>query len=312
VRQFARLYGGIGAPRHSVPLVTSLAFVFAAEEGAGNMLALADELLEYSLGLSRVTEVDPPVRLGSATRGFATSDALVRGLARQPGVAIVWRDGALVAAVFVGGLSGGKANEAVSTLARREQARIAAPTLLTPSDTDDRDVALDHPALRIPIFWLGRRFDTPGLPEPELSQVWTTLTPGSGPGSRLKIDYAGAGSRGQAAGIELTLWTPLAWKRFLRKRLGRLVWGSPCARARTIRLARGRAVIYSGYDARRTPRPCPRKPLDRFLAHVYLGKIVVGVNLPNCFNCLGEALRRNPYNSVRGMQAAIRGLRLRR
>jgi hypothetical protein len=142
--------------------------------------------------------------------------------------------------------------------------------------------------------------------------------------------------------VTIDLWERSAWERFLRTRLGRLVWDSPCTRATTEELPDGHAVIYAGHaqavalpgaiprgqaDARAGDQPdrsiraepsdgygvrCPDLPFDRYLAHVYLGDVVASVNLPYCFACARRpTAAADPYNSREGMEALVRGLRSR-
>lgn len=194
----------------------------------------------------------------------------------------------------------------------------------------DPAAALNDPDLGVTVYWLGRRFDPgSGLPPLVLDDALATTTPGSGPGSRAKIDYRG--------GVVLLLWRPEDWARFAQTPLGRLEWDSPCARTREIALPRGRAVIFMTYEPERrpplatpvavrpgetpppwpTPTPVPFSALfpngcptgrdfDRFLAHVYFEDAVVTVNIPFCFACVGGF---GPYDTLEGMEAVVTGLR---
>jgi hypothetical protein len=47
------------------------------------------------------------------------------------------------------------------------------------------------------------------------------------------------------------------------------------------------------------------------IAHVYYGKVVVAVNMPYCYACAGVG-RPGPYNTVSGIETAVRALRIRR
>jgi hypothetical protein len=119
------------------------------------------------------------------------------------------------------------------------------------------------------------------------------------------------------------VWRPRAFARFRRTRLGRLVWHSPCARSTRLDSGAVHAVVYRGYGPPRgdpfpapgpirlapgiESGPCPKRRRDRVLAHVYLERAVVTVNVPICYFCIALA-RDNPYNSLAGMKAVIRAL----
>jgi hypothetical protein len=307
--KFQLLYAA-GDRRPAAPVVESQVAVFSSEDGAEAGLALAEEILYHFTALGggkRAREVRSPVRLANATRMFRSGTALVAGRP-GPGSAVVWRSGRIVGTVVVGGLRDRAGDSVALSLARTQQQRIESPRPPKPSEQDDREVALDNPRLGIDVYWLGGRF-TPGgdLPPLTLFEAVGLLPPGGGPGNVVKIDY----STGQGpGGVTLDLWKPAAWKRFRKTELGRLVWDSPCAEARRLRLPRGEAVIYSGYVSRQQ-RPCPRNASDRFLAHVYLDDVVVAVNMPYCFACVarGAPGSSDPYNSIEGMEAIARGLR---
>lgn len=127
----------------------------------------------------------------------------------------------------------------------------------------------------------------------------------------MKIDYRAGAPR--TYGLTLDLWSPARWERFRRLRIGRLVWDSPCARRTTLGLAEGRAEIFEGYSASIPLRPpCPDRPPDRVIAHVYFEGVVVAVNMPYCYTCAARPPGlADPYDSVSGMEAIARGLRLR-
>jgi hypothetical protein len=120
--------------------------------------------------------------------------------------------------------------------------------------------------------------------------------------------------RPRTYGVDLDLWRPRQWRTFSDADLGRRVLGSRCARtAKKLQMRGGRAVIYAGYA--RTPRQgrCPSRRPDAFIAQAHFWRVVVVVNMPNCINCgQGVTGRTDPYNSVRGMSAVVRGLRLRK
>ena len=305
--EFERLYRPTGAVLDPPPLVTSVALVFAGEEGARAGFALGRELIEYTTGAGRLQK-RTNARIGAATRVFA-ANALVQGRADQATV-VLWRSRNVVAIVLVGGLGGERGRQAALKLARKQQARIENPEPVAAGEEDDREVALDNPAIGIDVYWLGRSFAPAGdLPELSLADTFGPVGPGEGPGNVVKLDYGAALPR--TAGITLDLWRPAAWKRFLGTRLGRLVWDSPCASSSTIALPRGRAVIHSGYGVEPAAGACSSASFDRFLAHVYLPGVTVAVNMPYCYTCAPRFGGSDPYNSLQGMEAIVRALQRR-
>lgn len=324
--QLERLYDGTSEP----PRIESMAFVFETAEGAEAGFALAPELLAYVTGEDNLRPATFDAELGDETRAFGTDHALVAGEIGRPGFAIAWRSGSVLGAILTGGIAGEAGERTTLALAERQQARIEAPTPVRAVEQDDREVALDNPELGIPIYWLGREFAPGGgLPDLRLYEASGPYGPGGSPGNVVKIDYTRA--------VNIDLWERAKWDRFLHTRLGRLVWDSPCAQGTKVGLARGQAVIYAGYASRaplpaptlrsqpgqRAPRqteppeaqaePCPKRPFDRYLAHVYFGDVVVSVNLPYCFACSPRPTgARDPYNSKEGMEAIVRGLHRRR
>jgi len=310
--QFEQLYPEADATADP-PLVESIAFVFPTSESAESGFAIVDELIEYSVGEENgsLREIGAPESpLGDETLLFQTSDATVGGKPRQPGAAAAWRSGAVVAALYVGGLAGSAAEDAALALAVQQQRRIEAPTPVEPGDEDDREVALDNPNLGIDVYWLGREFDPKGdLPELTLYKGYGPIEPGGGPGYRVEVEYD---VNELGPGVDLGIWERAAWDRFVETDLGRLVWASPCAEKTPVALADGRADIYAGFGRRVPTTPCPDQPFDRFLAHAYIGDVVVTANIPVCLSCAPEPTGNgNPYNSRDGMLAVVRGLRLR-
>lgn len=307
--EFNRLYRPVGTVDDTPALIESVALVFADEEGARAGFALGRELIEYTTSADRLQRRTSGARIGAATRVFSANDR-VRGQAGSASV-VVWRSRNVVAIVLVGGLAGERGRQAALRLARKQERRIQNPEPVDADEEDDREVALDNPAIGIDVYWLGRSFAPGGdLPELALADAFGPITPAGGPGNVVKIDYEAVQPR--TFGITLDLWRPAAWNRFVQTRLGRLVWDSPCARARTVALPKGRAVIYSGYGVAPAGGACPGAPFDRFLAHVYLPGVVVAVNMPYCYTCAPRLGRRaDPYNSAEGMEAIARALHLR-
>ena len=301
--------------RRRVPTITAGVLAFKTPEGASKMFADRLELLRHETGVEQLTE-QPQSGIGDEARAYVSPDALTQGRVgdRAPGSAIAWRRGTVVGYVLVAAPTKRRASRIAHRLAIVQDGRIRKPTPLRPRDDDDSEVWLDDPRLHVPVYWPGHRFaPRRGLPPLRLFQSFGPPEPGSGDylGKRASLEYDIQGS--SVSAVVLELWRPGAWRRFKRTRLGRQVWGSRCARARHLRLRRGRAVIYSGFA--RTPRHkrCPARPFDAFVAHAYFKRVVVPINMPNCIDCAGGVTgRAAPYNSVNGMTALARGLRLRR
>jgi hypothetical protein len=286
-------WAGAKGPRS----VTSAAYVFHDAAAASRGFRATTPLLEYTASLSpRQTQVTDLGDEGQIVRG--------RGL-NNPAVGVVWRSGNVLAMLVVEPVD----EPAALAFARLQQRRIAGTSAAVPPPMDTVELELDDPALKLPVYWLGRSFDPAGpLSKLDLAAASVVAT---GPGNSVKLDYGGV-ARGHAIGITLDLWQPDAWERFRQTRLGRLVWDSGCARKTTLRLPDGHAEIFQGYGTRQPLEPpCPSRPPDRVLAHVYLRGVVVAVDMPYCYGCAGPPVLRNPYETVAGMTAIAKGLRLR-
>ena len=155
-----------------------------------------------------------------------------------------------------------------------------------PVEEDDREIALEDPAIATPVYWLGREFEPAGLPKLELDRA--DHLRGEGSGNEVKIDYQSDGG-----GVNLDLWKPEAWRTFKTTRLGRMIWSSQCARRSELNVEGGRAEIYGGYS-----QGCAGEP-DHWLAHVYYDEVVVAVNMAYCYACGGRG-RAIPTTRARG------------
>ena len=274
-----------GSPPYS-RAVTSAAYRFRGEDGAHRAFEARDELAYFTGSLSARTR--ERVDVGDE------AELLRGGGLNNPASAVVWRDGPVAAVLVVEPADDAAARE----LARRQERHIAKPAP-TAARERDPELQLDDPANRLPVYWLGRTFDPPGsLPRIELESA---TVGGNGPGQSVQLWYA--------RGVTLDTWTRGDWARFRRTLLGRLIWDSPCARKRVVRVDGGRAEIFAGYG---TPnpleRPCPQRPRDRAIAHVYYPDVVVAVNMPYCYMCASPAGPANPYNSVSALETVVRAL----
>jgi hypothetical protein len=274
--------------------VQSALLVFATPEAARRGWAVRGELFRYLAG------VFISVESGADDPGDDAARFDSKGL-NDPGVGVVWRDGRLLSVVYEEGITGDQGRQFAADLARKQDAHIRSPEPVPEAEAErDREVGLDDPAIAVPVYWLGREFEPEGFPKLELDEG-IRLARGGGPGNDVKIDYSGEG-----ATLYLDLWNPAAWDAFKKTRLGRMVWDSPCARRTDVALDGGHATIFGGYGS----GGCPESEPDHWLAHVYLDGVVVTVNMPYCYACGGRSAS-DPYNSRRGLEAVVRGLRRR-
>jgi hypothetical protein len=295
------------------PYVESSASTFHTPDGPATFFALRGEFLKAS-GIERATE-HPQAGIGDEARLFLTEDAFIPGTSGsgRSGAVVLWRRGMTLATVLVAGPRQDRARRMALKLAARQDERIRAPAPIGPRDNDDLEVPLADPRLGVPVQWLGRRF-APGRDLPPLRLAYTSgpERPEDGlPGTRAQLEYDPRRLRTQ--GIVLDVWRPSQWRRVSRALSGRQLWRSPCTRTRRVSIADGHAVTYAGYA--RLPRSgnCPPRPRDSFAALAYFRRVVVAVNMPYCDRCAdGDTGRSAPYNSVKGMSAAVRGLRLHR
>lgn len=275
IREFAREWGG--PPR----IAQTTLFLFESDEHAKRAWELRKPLFA-SFGRILIT----------TERGHADAIAFDSNGLQQLGAGEAWRDGRLVVAVYEEGLSGADGRDFAADLAAKQRDRIDSPS--DPIEEDDREIGLEDPAIAIPVYWLGREFESEGLPE--LMLYRGDHLRGDGPGNEVKIDY-----EADHGTVTLDLWKPDAWTAFKRTRLGRISWSAPCARRSELKVDGGRAEIYGGYG-----KGCRGEP-DHWLAHVYYDEVVVAVNMAYCYTCGGRSAS-DPYNSRAGMEAVVRGL----
>ena len=299
------------APRASPPrpvLVVSAVFAFADSVGPALELEHPRDVVAYVTGAptDSLTSLGPAPGLGDEALAYTVDDAPVGGRigVRNPGTVVLWRSGSTLALLLAAGLPGAATEQDALRLAAIQQQRIATPTPIRPGENDDLEVPLDNPHLGLGVRWLGRRLDPAGpLPRLALTRAEGPLGPGEGPGGRVSLDY---GTRPFASDVTLALWRPRAWQRSARTRFGRLVWDERCVRVDRLTVPGGRAVIYAGY--KRPPASCGSTQPDRYLAHVFFDDMVVSVNAAGCWRCRGWG---GPYDSLAGMRAIVRALRIR-
>jgi hypothetical protein len=274
--------------------VRSALFSFATSDGARDGWALRGELFRR-FGAVSISEEFATEGPGEEAVRFDSEGI------NAPGAGVAWRDGRVLAVVYEEGLSREEGRDLVAVLARKQDERIHSPEPVAEAGRG-REVGLDDPSIAVPIYWLGPQFEPQGLPRLQLFEG-SHLAGEHGPGNEVKLDYS---SEDYRVGLHLDLWKPSTWEKFKTTRLGRMVWDSPCARRSHVRIDSGRATIYGGYGS----GGCPQSQPDHWLAHVYLGGVVVTVNMPYCYACGGRPTG-DPYNSRRGLEAVVRSLRRR-
>lgn len=257
----------------------------------------APELLAYLTQDTGFHEVPTSARIGDGTRLFHTGLAQIRKRWHEPGSAIVWNAGTTTGVVFVAGEEFAELDRAATHFAELQQAHIAAPTPYLLSEGEDVPVFLSNPNLRVPVYWLGRTFKRPGQRTSFfISAHGRREMEGGLSGKQLEVAYAPY--------LFLDSWTRSGWQRFVQTRVGSRQWSWRCTRSRTVDLPNGHATIYASY---RTGYPvCPKFPPHHFSAHVFLPGVVIAIGEAQCGTCQSGG---SVYQSFRGMEAVVRGLR---
>lgn len=291
-----RLRGQAPDPPLVAGLTVTTPSVTAAEAGDG----IAEELLGYATGDEELAEVAPEATIGDATKLFHIDHALVAGRGKQPGAALFWRSGSTLAAIYVAGRPSPAADRIALHFARLQQAHIEHPTPYTKAEQDYTLVPLENPAIRFPVYWLGRTFRPgQGRPPSLLRDAYLPIGPGGGPpGIKALLSYDS---------FSLSTYTRASWKQWKSSSLGDLVRGWHCTNAVEIAVPGGSAIVYEGYA--KDFAACPARRPDVFLAEVRLGRVVVGIDLPNCEFCVEAG--SGPYYSTPAMELIARSLRLR-
>ncbi len=278
--------------------ITSAAYRFRDTAGPTAELQHARDVIAYVTGLRQASLTPLPTpALGDEAVAFETDDALVLGHPHQPGAVVLWRSDRVLALVLAADLHADVVAEA-TRLASVQQQRIEHPTPLAPADNDDVEVRLDDPGLDLKVPWLGRHL-RPGGRLPAL----TLMLAGGAPSELgdVRLEYGP---------VSLYIWRRPRWRRFAKVPFVRLGWHERCVRATRIPVKGGVAVIYAGHERRQAR--CGRPP-DRFFAHVFLRDVMVSVNPMICIRCRewDGSYDHDPYDSMAGMRAVVRALRLR-
>jgi hypothetical protein len=286
----------------------------SSDEAADAAWNVVPELLGRLMNDRQPRQIAVPEKVGSATKLFHINDPprfySIYGKIAPTAAFLVWRSGNTLAVVMAVGQSFAEDDQAAVELARRQQAHIRRPTRYTRAERFDGEVGLDDPALETPVYWLGRHF-----------------RPGNGlPNDRLYGSYSSDGSEEETPGallylgykrIWLDTWTQATWPQYAGTPAARAISSWHCTKTKTIEVPGGYATIYGGY--KENYRRCPTQEPQAFTARVYIGDLVIAVNPiplsppdPPGFPPEGLFIETvNPYGSFKGMEAIVRGLRLR-
>lgn len=257
-------------------------------------LAVAPQLLSHMFSDELPEEVPPPETIGEETRLFHIADFPIFGDEHPEASLLGWRSGDVLAAIFVqGGDAGANDREAIE-LARIQQQRIENPTPYTPAERYDREAGFEDPAIKVPIYWLGRAWPPARLIG---GGAVGTLIDGL-PGQKLGIYYSDS--------IRLATWTATGWERFSKTRQGKQMIGWHCTEAKEVSLAEGSATLYAAYA--KDFKTCPPSAPPRHFAVAELGDTVVTVNFLSCRTC-NPIDYDTPYNTTAGMRAVVKALK---
>jgi len=302
VIEFTRFWTAPGAQPGPVQIYSAAA-VFANARRAAAALAYPRYTASEAFGPDREDyEVVAPAP--------AIGDEAVLLRVDDGSVAVIWRSGAVLAALLADNGFRSRARvdlQAALALAAKQQARIAAPTPLQPSENDDSQVALDDPGLDLPVYWLDRVLPRHGqLPPLRLLGSLPSAFVGSGDDLGPALTY---GRPGAQAGVVFFLARPPLLRRPAMRRELRHMRRNPCSIIRHLTLSDRRATIFQ-----RSPR-CPkldvRKTPDALAdttAVVVLPGVVALIYADDCVSCHGPVSR---YESIAGMRRIVRALRLR-
>ncbi len=267
---------------------------------AGEGFELASSLLA-KLTEERLEEAPTAQTVGDAARLFHWKHVPPFSRNSRFGSFLVWRSGSVLAAVFASASSLATSDQVAVELAQHQQTHVEHPTPYTRAERNATEVGLDDPALKLPIYWLGRNFDPGhGLPMTRLLGASAALPRGTWlPRQKLSIEYSKS--------VYLNSWTAKGWKRFLATPDSRIMRTWHCTESTAVEIPGGHATVFAAYG--RDFDVCPDRPPSLFFAFAYLDGTVTAVNFVSCPYC--EQVPFGPYNSLLGMEEVVRGLRLR-
>ncbi|HVO54061.1 MAG TPA: hypothetical protein VMT37_06570 [Solirubrobacterales bacterium] len=294
------------------PLVYSGAMALGSDAAADAAWRLVPTLLSRVTKHQRIPASEPsPLRVGSEARLFHTT--AVPFTYGRPGTKasfLAWRSGNVVAVIMAISDSFAETDATVAEMAPRQQAHVRKPTPYTAPERYDGEVVLDDPEVDVPVYWLGRTFMPGGElisnrlygayyqrePQPEI-QGHGPLELGEAPSGQLTLGYFN---------FQLMTWTSESWSVFADSASARALTGWHCTQKRTISLPDRTATIFLGYA--KNYGTCPAKKPSIASAWVDVGGVKVVVNPPTCPK---GCFFHTPYDSYAGMEAIVRGLKLR-
>lgn len=293
--QYDRLYP-VPGPKPDPGTANSLVIDARSAAGAAAAERIAPELLAFLTGNIEPKEVPAKTRIGARTRLFHTRHANILGHSKL-GSIYFWQQGHLLGATLAGGDANAVNDRVAARLARLQRSHMSRPGRYTEAQTDDLLVPLDNPAVKLPVYWLGREFDPgDGAPIPLTSAYAPLQEEEAPPGTRIELEY-GEGL------IRIGTGTDSSWSRYQQTKLGRELLTWKCTRALTVPVPIGEATIYRGYA--KDFADCPQRPPDVVSAVIHSGRVVLGLNLPLCYTCLESPV------SAEVLEAAALNLRLR-
>jgi hypothetical protein len=306
---FAYAYGEKEAGRN--PLLVGTGVMDAGSKAAAAAAwAVVPEMLGRLLGDKAPREVKAPARIGDATRLFHAHARIYGSHAVEPVTFLVWRSGDTLAAVLSADRPFAIDDAAAELLAARQQVHIAKPTRLKAADNYDGEVALEDPALDLPVYWLGRRFKTGGgVADARLGSSWFAEKPiaerseggfAEGPLPKLRLTYW------NPTDLTLSIWGPEDWPVYAHSRTAKAIVSWKCTRTRTIEVPGGTATIYLGYA--KDYAKCPARKPRSATAWVKFGEDTVVVDEPFAADSVEPD---SPWGSFAAMEAVVKGLRLR-
>ncbi len=282
-------------------VVGSGALDAGSDEAAEVGFSLADQLLGKVTENGIPEEVAPTATVGDATRLFHWKRAPKLFRNGRFGSFLVWRSGTVLDAVFASADSLATSDAIVGTLAQRQQAHVEHPTPYTRAERNTSEIGLDDPALKLPVYWLGRNFAPGhGLPVARLESAGDPHYERERlAGPKLELLYS--------HNLRLGAWPKSNWKRFVVTRPVRKFLTEPCLESTRVSLPDRRATVYAGNVE--GFRPCAAHSPKRFFAVVHLGGLVITVSPNACDDCPEPA--HGSFNSLAGMKTVVRSLRLR-
>jgi len=215
-----------------------------------------------------------------------------------PGTVLMWRSGSVLALVLAAGPASDPTTQAALRLATAQQARMATPTPLLPSDLDDVEVPLDDPGITVPVQWLGHELPAAGgRPALSLDAV-DGPTPFSPRGIEpyASLEYSSSHPRRY---VHLQLWPPRTMRQFLRSpQLARL-----CIRRFDAHVEGMDVTLLGSYQP---IGACKHRRPEVWSAVAFFDGVAVQLEANSCYPCQA---RPRPYDSPAGLRALLRALR---